>query len=600
MKFQWRYGIIAGFILAIFSFYPQLKMLYMRGAEWNGHYAYNDIDEVAYASYLQALIDGRPRRNDPYTGRDDTSETPQKESLFSIQFVAPYTIAIPARILGVNSPWAITVAGAVAAFLTALILFWLLALLTEDPLLAMAGSLCILAGGAIFAGEGAIGEITGWSYAYPYFPGFRRYIPAMAFPAFFLLISVIWKAFDDSNEFKKTFSPAVTAVAIIAFAYTVFSYFYVWTAAAAWLASFTLLVIAFRPEGFKAHLKSLGFIAAGAGVALLPYAYLLSDRSHTMDDVQLLVRTHAPDLTRPPEYICFAVIVFLAAGVLARWFSLKDKDVIFALSLAATPIAVFNQQVITGLSLQPIHYQVFIGNYVAGLAFIFSAGVFLRRLRPGTVPRWATASIAICAVAWGFVECHYTVKILDDVNVIRDESFPIGRRLKELAQSSATPHQDVVLHFGTAEVDDLPSIAPQAVLWARHQHVFAGLTWEENKQRYYQQLYYEGVTAKQLADGMKSNRDFVSIIALFGWGRHTDRLNPNFTPLTSLEIDAEVAQFSAFMNSFHPASPNSVRLNYLVVSNSYEPYLENVDKWYIRDEGELIGKYTLYKLQSRQ
>src|SRR4051794_22332832 len=109
MKIKWRYGIIAGLFLAIFSLYPQMKMVYLRGAEWNGQYAYNDIDEVAYASYLKALIDGRPRKNDPYTGRDDSAADPQPESLFSIQFAGPYTIAIPARIFGIPATWAMTI-----------------------------------------------------------------------------------------------------------------------------------------------------------------------------------------------------------------------------------------------------------------------------------------------------------------------------------------------------------------------------------------------------------------------------------------------------------------------------------------------------------
>ncbi len=94
MKLRWRFGIIAGLFLAVFSLYPQMKMIYLRGADWQGHYAYNDIDEVAYASYLKALIDGRPRKNDPYTGRDDSADHPQPESLFSIQFAGPYTIEI--------------------------------------------------------------------------------------------------------------------------------------------------------------------------------------------------------------------------------------------------------------------------------------------------------------------------------------------------------------------------------------------------------------------------------------------------------------------------------------------------------------------------
>ena len=65
MKLRWRFGIIAGLFLAVFSLYPQMKMVYLRGSDWQGNYAYNDIDEVAYAAYLRALIDGRPRKNDP-------------------------------------------------------------------------------------------------------------------------------------------------------------------------------------------------------------------------------------------------------------------------------------------------------------------------------------------------------------------------------------------------------------------------------------------------------------------------------------------------------------------------------------------------------
>ena len=115
MKLRWRFGLAAALFLAVFSLYPQMKLWYERGAEWQGNYAYNDIDEVAYASYVKALIDGRPRKNDPYTGRDNSPETPQKESLFSIQFAAPYTLAIPARVLGIPATWMMTIGGALAA-----------------------------------------------------------------------------------------------------------------------------------------------------------------------------------------------------------------------------------------------------------------------------------------------------------------------------------------------------------------------------------------------------------------------------------------------------------------------------------------------------
>jgi hypothetical protein len=612
MKLRWRFGIIAGLFLAVFSLYPQFKMLYLRGAEWNGHYAYNDIDEVAYAAYLKALIDGRPRKNDPYTGRDDTPGDPQPESLFSIQFAAPYSIAIPSRILGIGAPWSMTISGAVAAFLTALAIFWLVGMVTGDSLFAMAASLVVLAGGALFAGEGAIGEILGTSYSYPYFPGFRRYLPAMAFPTFFFLVGLIWKLLNretrennETNPKSKIQNPKLLlliSLSSLAFGYTVFSYFYVWTTAAAWLGCIGLLWLLVRPEGVWRDIKVLAGLGAACVLFLVPYAYLLSKRSQTVDEVQMLVRTHAPDLTRPPEFISFVVLAVIAAAVLMKALALNDRATLFAISLALAPIVVFNQQIISGQALQPIHYQVFIGNYVAGLALVVTLGILLGRLGfyHERSSRAVFVLLALAAVGWGFVECHYTVRILDDVNVLRDEALPVARRLVELAKDDPQPHKKVVLHLSIAEADDLPTIAPQALLWARHQHIFAGITWEENKERYYQQLYYDGVSERQLAEGIKHGDDIVSLIALFGWGRHTDRLNSAYTPLTFGEVDAEARKYGEYIKAFDAAKPGVTRLDYLIAPvGRTDPFFDNIDKWYERDAGETIGKYTLYKLRLR-
>lgn len=618
-----RYGIIAGLFLAVFSLYPQMKMLYLRGDQWNGHYAYNDIDEVAYAAYVRALIDGRPRKNDPYTGRDDSPQTPQEESLFSIQFAAPYTIALPARLLGIPATWAMTIAGALAAFFTALLIFWLLASITGDSLFAMAGSLVVLAGGALFAGEGAIGEITGWSYSYPYFPGFRRYIPAMAFPAFFLLIGLVWKIVSgersavsgqeevnretgDSSEIDQ--EPVVyrspnllVSLSSAAFAYTVFSYFYVWTTALAWLGCLGLVWLAVRPGGFVGDIKRLIALGVECIAFLAPYAYLLSKRSHTMDDVQLLVKTRMPDLLRVPEIIGFFVILVIGIAVAMKWLELKDRAVLFTTSLALVPLIVFNQQMITGQSLQPIHYQVFIGNYVAGLSLVLLFGLFWRNAsdREAITGKFAMIVLTLIAAGWGFVECHYTVRVLDEVNVLRDEALPVARRLDEIAKGEPNPRASVVMHFGIAEGDDLPTLAPQSVLWARHQHVFAGVTWQENKERYYQYLYYLGVDERQLAAGIKSGNDFVSVIALFGWGRHTDRLNSEYKPLTFREIDEEMRKFGEYVKTFDPLKAGNPPLSYAISETDSPPNFTNIDKWYVRDAGEIFGKYTLYRLKAR-
>ena len=65
--------------------------------------AYAHGDEVTYASYVNALIEGRPRCNDPYTGRDARDDAPQAESYISIQFVPPLVVARAARVFGLDA-----------------------------------------------------------------------------------------------------------------------------------------------------------------------------------------------------------------------------------------------------------------------------------------------------------------------------------------------------------------------------------------------------------------------------------------------------------------------------------------------------------------
>ena len=599
MKLLWRFGIIAGLFLAIFTLYPQFKMWYLRGNDWQGHYAYNDIDEVAYSAYVKALMDGRPRRNDPYTGRDDVPGKPQPESLFSIQFASPYLIAIPARVFGIGTPWAMTIAGALAGFLAALAAFWLIGRLTGDSLYAMMGSLVVLAGGALAAGEGAIGEILDFSYSYPYFPAFRRYVPAMPFPFFLAMIALVWLMVNTLNLRKRII---YCVLAALCFAFVNFSYFYTWTTAAAWLGCLFILWLLARPEGFWNDFKAFVALGFGCLFSLIPYAILLSNRSHTMDDVQLLVLTHAPDLQRVPEYISIFVLLIIIAGVVLKKISLRERETLFAVSLALVPLIVFNQQIVTGRSLQPIHYQVFIGNYVAGLSLVVAIGILLKKTEifNKSAAQAVIVIVALLAVVWGFVECHYTVRILDDANVERDKGMDVARRLNELAAVNGDTHKTVIMPFSMLEGDDLPTIAPQSVLWARHQHVFAGVTWQENKERYYQYLYFQGVDAEYLADSMKTKGDFVSIIALLGWGRHTDRLNSAYKPLTYGEIDGEVRIYSEYIKNFNPRSSPETILSYLVVPTDWQPDFTNIDKWYKRELIASFPAYTLYQVKLKE
>jgi len=93
---RWRLGLIAAAIIVVITSIPQIGLIVKRGSEWHGSYALIDFDELSYSAYLNALIHGRPRRNNPYLGRD-SDQTNIGESYFSIQFLPSYAIALPAR-----------------------------------------------------------------------------------------------------------------------------------------------------------------------------------------------------------------------------------------------------------------------------------------------------------------------------------------------------------------------------------------------------------------------------------------------------------------------------------------------------------------------
>ena len=453
----------------------------------------------------------------------------------------------------------------------------------------------VLCAGALAAGEGAIGEITKLGFSYPYFPFLRRYIPAVPFCAFFAMCALVWLLVTTKNLNKRVI---YTVLSSVCFAFLVFSYFYLWTTAAAWLACVGILWLSARPEDWFKDFKAFILLGAGCILSLIPYAVMLANRSQTMDNVQLLVYTREPDLTRVPALISIFVLLVLIVGVLTKTLNLKNRAALFAASFALTVLFVFNQQILTGRALQPIHYQVFIGNYAAATAVVLTFWLFWRKFSENrkVISNIALSVIAIIAVVWGFIECYYTVRVLDDANIARDKTILAAKRLTELGAKSANPNQETILSYSSIHSDDSPTVAPQAVLWARHQHVFAGLNWQESKERYYQYLYYLDTDEKQLEKRLQKG-DFVSMIALFGWGRHTDRLSSQAKPLTYGEIAHEAKRYGEYRKNFSIEQASNPKLSYIVIPRDWKAEFTNLDKWYERGEAEILGDYLLYPLK---
>ena len=202
---------------------PQLHLWILRGSDWQGASVSFDFDEVAYASYLNALIDGRPRRNDPYSGRDDSPEFPLPESLHSIQFIPAYAIALPARFLGLSAGAAFVAVRTVSAFASTLALVCLLFLMTNNSQVAATGAVIVLCLGGL-AGEPydawRIISLRGTGETLPFL---RSYVPALVFPLFWIFITSVWQALQNESPPERI---KRSIFASLLLATLVFSYFF--------------------------------------------------------------------------------------------------------------------------------------------------------------------------------------------------------------------------------------------------------------------------------------------------------------------------------------------------------------------------------------
>jgi hypothetical protein len=597
-KTSWLFGIGAGIILAILAVYPQINLQKLRGGEFKGVFASCDLDEMAYASYLQAVIDGRPRKNDPYTGRDDSAEKTQPESLFSIQFLPAYLVAIPAKLFGLNASQVLPMVSAFSAFFTALALFWLIVSITGDNFLAFVGTLIVIIGSAIIIGIGAINGFYEGGVAYPFFPFLRRYIPSLAFPFMFAFFACLWNGLKaESKEKRAIFS----ALASLCFGTLVFSYFYVWTAVGAVLGGLILFVLLFRSENWRKDVTFLFITGTFCFLALIPYTILLSNRNSTMDKAQLLVFTRQFDLLRTVEVIGYFVLTATAFALWRKFTKLSEYKAYFIAAFAFAPLLVFNQQVLTNHSLQPFHYEFYVINYVVLLAVVLIVTVFWQKFISvyQSLSNVLLVILTIAAIGWGYIEARDTTVFWDSINVQRDDAMPVNLRLRELAAGDiANAQQQTTLNLEALQADSQPTVASQAVLWARHQHVFAGLeSWEENKRRYYQLLYFSDLDAAHLKKSLVGCQDIEACMALFGWDRFNARLSANARPLTMPEIEAEVQTYADFIKNYNASDAQNSQVRYLIIFNETANPLKNFDRWFVRDGGEILGKYTLYRVK---
>ncbi len=554
-------------VLVFFTSLPQIYVCLTRGSDWNGAYANLDMDEYAYSAYLNALIDGRPRRNDPYTRNDSY----QNETLFSIQFLPAYALAVPARILGLSASWMFIILVPIVTTASAIVVFRLLSEVTGNVRLAATGSIGILVLGTI-AAVNPLQVVLG-SHSFAFFPFLRRYMPAGSFPVFFAMTVFVWRGLTRHVIW--------IALASLSFAVLVFSYFFLWTAALAWFVTIVLLWFVCRPEDRRKLWKVSAIFAFIGAAALLPYAWLLTHRAATMDRTHILELTHYPDFFRGPEVYALLILIILSYKIKKRIISLCDPKVLFAGSFALVPFIVFNQQILTGHSLQPFHYEHFIANYCVVLAAFLAIGL----VSPNTSQRILTCFGLGCSLL-GLMIGIRTAQITNGLSSRLDEGRAVALHLR------ASERSGVVFGSNFLLMDTLPTTVATPVLWAPHLSVFSNLDSEGQKKRFFQCLYYIGLNEEDFSKALHSS--FVERIETFGAERADPALASTSRSITEEEIRNAARQYGAFVDSFDESLARDPILSYAIVSVGDN--LSNLDRWYQREEPKRLGDLIVYRL----
>jgi len=582
---------------------PQLHFWFVRGSQWQGTYATLQGDEFLYSAYINALIDGRPRRNDPFAGRDSTPKSPLPESTFSIQFIPSFVVAWLARACGASASSAFIAMIGVAGLLASLSLFWLLASITGDSRLAAVGVMFVLCFGALAGGQGLIGLLLKPDVMFLGLPFLRRYEPAVPFPLFFVFCTLIWQALTTGTKLAATVRALLAGIAL---GVLIFSYFYLWTAAAAWLVCVGFLWLLMRPVGRRRATRVFIIAAAPVILALGFYLYLLSHLPLASNKVQVLALTHRPDLLRIPEIIGALILVAIITGVRRAKISFGEPQVIFTASFALLPILVFNQQVITGRSIQPFHYEVLIANYVVLLGLV----MVVRLLQPA-IPHRTLVLIGFLCFLWATVEINLPFQAHYSLHVGTDEMVPVLLRLKELARNDGTweglhdhgKASTLVFspQYGISEL--LPTWAPQGSLLAPGSASFQGLSDADRKECFYTHFYYSGRNTEYLRELLNNRTDLFfaerARSMIFGAQRVSLVLASDFEPIRQDEIEQEIRVYETFARSFSREQAVKRPLTYAITLADSEFDFSHIDLWYERDRGERVGAYILYRLKLR-
>jgi hypothetical protein len=295
-------------------------------------------------------------------------------------------------------------------------------------------------------------------------------------------------------------------------------------------------------------------------------------------------------------------------GIRRNKFLVHEPGLIFTASCALLPFLVFNQQIMTGRSIQPYHYEILVANYVVLIGVV----MITRSLQPVIHRRTAVLIVVLC-LFWATIEVGVPLNVRSALDLKNDKMVPVFLRLRELAsydgtweglrQNGRTPALVFSAEYGMSRL--LPTWAPQGSLIATGSASFQSLSESIRKEWLYMHLYYRGRRPEYVRELLNDRIDdplltYYAKSTIFGPERALLFLGWNSQVIGQDEIEREVRTYEGYVVSFSRQEASNRPITYVITPADDKFDFTNLDRWYERDSGERVGAYMLYQVKLRE
>jgi len=370
-------AVILATLVSLMVAAPQIAFRY----EHRSDGVYQGIEllpDSPWSSRVREVMDGHPAFGSIYY-KDGKSDP------YLFQPGGSMTVAYMGEAFGFDINNTILLARLVLTFITFLLIYAFIVLISGDRLAALAGTSVLLEADAVMNLSGIKNLLHGISPS-DFLSIGLPVDPAMLFIPLFAFLIAFW-LFYKNRDWR--FGVASTILLGLNF----YNYFYSWTYLYAF-GGFLVLLLLLKRDWREA--VRIGSVFAGALLLAIPYGINIYRAAQYPIYAEVgerfgIVATHAP--------LFIGLIALGALVMFYLWFPRGDKQkYLFWLALLLAPILTLNQQILTGKEMQSAHYHWYFHKPLAVIVTVILIFYLLNRLKT----TWYRVALAILMVAGSF------------------------------------------------------------------------------------------------------------------------------------------------------------------------------------------------------